>query len=148
MARMLAGDPPALKCASLGEPLLPVAACEALVYGTAVEMFEAYQGIRARSNPGILRLLPAWRPRPKADDFIKRMRVHVWHLFAKHDAESNRSPIDPERLSAAHTAAARLLHERSLSAGHHCVTPPGLGARSQQADTLQSRPGQAPLFPR
>ena len=98
MARMLAGDPPALSCASLGEPLLPVDAHEAMVYGTAVEMFEAYQVPERAQILGFFDCCPR-EAGQKAGDFIKHMRVHDWHLFAKHYAESNRSPIDRERLS-------------------------------------------------
>jgi hypothetical protein len=42
MARMLARNPPALSCASLGGPLLPVDAHDALGYATPNEMFDAW----------------------------------------------------------------------------------------------------------
>jgi hypothetical protein len=112
MARMLAGDPPALSCASLGGALLPVDAHNALGYETANEMFDAYQESERAHILGFFDYCQV-RPGPKAGDLIKHMRANDWHLFARHYTESDRSPIDPERLSAAHTAAARLLRERS-----------------------------------
>ncbi len=111
MARMLAGDPPALSCASLGGPLLPVDAHYAIGYETPNAIFDAYQ---ESERAHILGFFDYCRVRhaPKAGDLIKHLQVHDWSLFAKHYTESDRCPIDPERLSAAHAAVAKLLRER------------------------------------
>jgi hypothetical protein len=112
MARMLAGDAQALSCASLGGPLLPVDAHATLGYASALEMLVAYQKSERAHILGFFDYCQA-RLAPKAGDLIKHLRAHDWYLFAKHYTESDRCPIDAERLAAAHTAATNLLSEHS-----------------------------------
>ena len=112
MARMLAGDQPALSCANLGGSLLPLDSHAALGYDTACDMFDAYQESERAHILGFFDYCRI-RPGPKAGDLIKHLQVRDWNLFAKHYTESDSFPLDPERLGAAHAAAARLLRERN-----------------------------------
>ncbi len=110
MARMLAGDTDGLNCASVGGPLLPVDAHEALGYRSAAEMFVAFQKSERAQIVGFFDYCNVM-PAPKAGDLMKQLRAHDWHLFAKHFPEANRSPIDAEHLIAAHAAATKVLAE-------------------------------------
>jgi len=113
MARMLAGDPPALICASIGGPLLPLDAHDTLGYGSANEMFDAYQESERAHILGFFDYCRI-RPGPKPGDLIKYLRDRDWILFARHFvAEPDHGPVDPERLSVAHGAVAKLLRERN-----------------------------------
>jgi N-acetylmuramidase len=111
MARMLAGDAPALCCASVGGPLLPLLHYELLGYESAVDMFDACQESERAHILGFFDYCRV-KPGPRAGDLMKHMKALDWSLFAKHYTEEDRSPIDPERLAEAQAAAAKLLSAR------------------------------------
>jgi hypothetical protein len=111
MARMLAGDEPALCSSSLGGPLLAVAEHVSMGFDRPAAMFEAFQEGETIQLIALLRHLIA-HSAPKAGDLVRYLRNKDWDSFAKYFTGADQIGMDAARLRATYLAAVGVLRAK------------------------------------
>lgn len=110
MARTLAGDGPAVVASSIGGCLLSAGAFAWAGYGSAVEMFEAFQEAERAHVLGFFDYCAA-KPSPKSADLLRHLKNHEWGLFARNFPADAQAPLDVERLRSAYSAAQMMMRQ-------------------------------------